>query len=1526
MPRFVRKTKLALPHIHSARELAVSPAAAAWAAGMPPTTPSDDAAIAARRFVKAWQATFLLLDATRAYIDPIVRKAHSNVVTRVDPTLRTQCACGSRNFADFGLANNGVKIGARPPVRINGCTGNRIRRELHVAPCSKCSTKPPDECEHGLLASAPRQTTGGTTCHCEAWAAALVPLRAPHHGLSWQNSDPMLWQSDPWEMAKLFMPQITQFDVVDDCPGEHALEKHAAADFDITCLFNMMRNMTCFPGPSTFTSSLQEVINARNRQLGHSSDFALKRDEFKALFAAYSAWLQLPELASSESADALARIQHLEPDTAPPEPIQSDDLFRSRLAAELKTCIEQLPARLADTVNLALQPLAAVVHEDGETTRALLRDLMNDMARSVSAATDAATAAATAATNVATAMSTPAISDPSELPLPLSRVRNFCGREELLQQLLVNAASATPQPVVLHGVGGIGKTATLVEFAHRAKQQLPDLRMLWLSADPAFVEGSILTLAAALGINTTSNNMTFLLHQVAARLREWQQQQISVLFLVDNFDEPSKVPPALLKLLEIATQELQLGMVVTTRYALHQWKSDPHLRGIKLSDDHFILLDRLTQAASRDVLQQGLDGAACKDHEGLASVAKELDGLPLALQQALGFVLATECTFAEFHELFQQEKTKLLDSEYPAPGPVLEIDHMRLAVYTTWKMQLDALEKHRGMKTIITALVQLPCELIPIDILCPALHTSLSPAGTKLALERLKRFCLFLPNADGLTLRIHRLVQEVVRDDLLSENIAVSLQHVAKGMASALATVIGCSPSTVDLTTIADLPLGRLQRWHTLCAASAGTVTVAEDLAKVSHTDARHLVVPELAAVLRHVAIFCALFNRVSEALLYQEMSIQFLAALGDESLSPWSPVIPVPWSARSKILSCLNNYQFEHERAGLPPRGESSLPMHKQVFREQHNCWVSEPENVYHARKQLLIGLRVLDRALSDPSVAELDGFTILRTQSDVDRILPLSSAHLVILDPTIHLSFPWPMTSLCVVGIVKDGMKATIQLPFPCGCIIAHGVTLTNELNLTAFLVLLSHVTCIRLTDKHYPSAQFAAGELWDCDFKRGGLMVTTNLSNEPQKVLERPEQPLSCFRCTFDSCNVGIDLIDNAWVYCEDCSMSDGPIGVQTIVRYEVEPMFRAHFVRCEVSRNLVHGFACNLSPPESTRLSLFYFLALLTRKACRPFVHLKLEHCHIAHNGMFGIDANYGGKIELHECVIEGNRLWGVNCHSQAGIYICGGRINSNAGGVIFGGDCQPSQIFGTKIFQHRLAAVNSVAASSSNSQEQPFWAFPDDSWLEHLEYENFDNCRSAYAEPTTSVLQSLCPCGQCEPARCLSCYLLIPACQRSHDKHCSSLQDLLSVTINFHDGDQYGSSTTSATHKVPSSAFSPTRGPDGHSTQLGRPDAPRPQKNGVFIFKAQWLFKGANPLALVKSFVSLYDETRALSREFATSSAPALSRLADLILGVGDLCSTQFCDQKAFVWAKVLHLTPQPRLRVFLHRLAPYQPW
>ncbi|WP_249027234.1 FxSxx-COOH system tetratricopeptide repeat protein, partial [Amycolatopsis lexingtonensis] len=137
---------------------------------------------------------------------------------------------------------------------------------------------------------------------------------------------------------------------------------------------------------------------------------------------------------------------------------------------------------------------------------------------------------------------------PQQESMPAGRIWNipartvtFTGRDELLTGL--RAALCSGQPAVvqaLNGMGGVGKTTTAIEYAHR---HVEDYDVAWWvpSEDPSLVPGHLADLARTLNVATEKDSTAGALALLSGALRSRGRW----LVVFDNAEDPDALRPLL---------------------------------------------------------------------------------------------------------------------------------------------------------------------------------------------------------------------------------------------------------------------------------------------------------------------------------------------------------------------------------------------------------------------------------------------------------------------------------------------------------------------------------------------------------------------------------------------------------------------------------------------------------------------------------------------------------------------------------------------------------------------------------------------------------------------------------------------------------------------------------------------------------------------------------------------------------------------------------------------------------------------
>jgi tetratricopeptide (TPR) repeat protein len=352
----------------------------------------------------------------------------------------------------------------------------------------------------------------------------------------------------------------------------------------------------------------------------------------------------------------------------------------------------------------------------------------------------------------------PEIFRPSNLPGGYIG-RLFLGRDDFLSRLRdslqkqthATAITQAPAATGISGLGGIGKTHAAVEYAHRHRGDYTAL--LFVSGDsPEKLSASLAALCGVLYLDAAGD----LPPDESARVSiavDWLATHRGWLLIADNVDTEESAA-ALTGLLE----RLTTGHVLITS-RLHDWA------------DNFESLDLsvLSPDAATDLLLQLTDKQRRKTPDDPAQarlLADLLEGLPLALHQAAGYIKEQRLTLADYLALYEQEAADLLGwfkkhlipyagPEELGPRPVL----------ITWKTSFEKLDPDTRFWLLVFA--HFASDPIPEFLLDSAPDAAeevkTRHRAAKRALAQAETYSLLNRDPDQPRFKLHRLVQHILR-------------------------------------------------------------------------------------------------------------------------------------------------------------------------------------------------------------------------------------------------------------------------------------------------------------------------------------------------------------------------------------------------------------------------------------------------------------------------------------------------------------------------------------------------------------------------------------------------------------------------------------------------------------------------------------------------------------------------------------------------------------------------------------------
>jgi tetratricopeptide (TPR) repeat protein len=413
--------------------------------------------------------------------------------------------------------------------------------------------------------------------------------------------------------------------------------------------------------------------------------------------------------------------------------------------------------------------------------------------------------------------------------IPFPRKEFFVGRKALLKQLhtrLQTTRMATlGQRQVLNGLGGIGKTQLAVEYAYQYRQEYQSV--LWAHADTTeTLNTSYTEIARLLKLPQQDAQEQEIIVQ---GVKDWLSSQQNWLLILDNADEPDVLIPFL-------PPKVGGHLIVTTRAG--------DMSYLGLGFGHALTVEKFTKNQSVSFLLQraGLKRVSSQDREYAQHIANELDGLPLALNQAGVYLARTRSSLDSYWKMYQQQGALLLDihedREYPR------------SVAATLLLSFKRVEQRNPAAADLLRLCAfLAPDAIPEELLTKGareLGDVLAPVAEDAyqlnqAFADLRAYSLLTRDPQSRTLTAHRLVQAVLRDNMSTKEQCEWMRRVV--------VAINMTLSGIEFE---DWPVyERLLPHVTICA---------------TWTDCKAIVTLEASHVFRNTGVYLRERGQYSEA------------------------------------------------------------------------------------------------------------------------------------------------------------------------------------------------------------------------------------------------------------------------------------------------------------------------------------------------------------------------------------------------------------------------------------------------------------------------------------------------------------------------------------------------------------------------------------------------------------------------------------------------------------------------------------
>lgn len=335
-----------------------------------------------------------------------------------------------------------------------------------------------------------------------------------------------------------------------------------------------------------------------------------------------------------------------------------------------------------------------------------------------------------------------------------ARNPHFTGRDAVLDRLHATLMGSDGQgsatQVALHGMGGIGKTSIVAEYAHRSGAEYAGV--WWAPAqNRAVLTTSLAEFATELDPQLAREDDVKIaaltaLHKIGRSATPW-------LLVYDNVESPE------------AIADLMPGrgvrLIITTRWA--DWVG----RAAEIEVDLFELESAVEFLLTR---------SGRNDREGAARLAAALENLPLALDHAGAYARLTGMSFDRYGERLEEMIAKApRGAAYPQ------------SVGATFGLAIEQARKLcPPTETLLAFFVVLGPDRIPLDLVDDSILSEDDRVEALMALTEVS-LVDHVPGPDGTqAISVHRLVRAAMRSRLnAAGKIAAALHTAVERLAAA---------------------------------------------------------------------------------------------------------------------------------------------------------------------------------------------------------------------------------------------------------------------------------------------------------------------------------------------------------------------------------------------------------------------------------------------------------------------------------------------------------------------------------------------------------------------------------------------------------------------------------------------------------------------------------------------------------------------------------------------------------------------
>jgi tetratricopeptide (TPR) repeat protein len=283
----------------------------------------------------------------------------------------------------------------------------------------------------------------------------------------------------------------------------------------------------------------------------------------------------------------------------------------------------------------------------------------------------------------------------------ISHIEHFVAREEELTEIHLNlSGDGSRRTVILHGLGGIGKTQLAVAYAKRHKDNYSAIFWLNIKDEDSLKQSFAMVARQILREYPSASRLSSVdmkgdLDEVIDAVKAWLSLPYNTrwLMIYDNYDNPKSaksIDLAAVDIRQFLPESYQGSVIITTRSSEVKMGHRTQVAKLENIQDSLEILSSTSNRGglenSRAIHISKYSSNSSVDLDAI-KLARKLDGLPLALATAGAYLDQAATSFSAYLRLYEESWAKL-----QIMSPELSSYEDR-TLYSTWQISFEHVER-----------------------------------------------------------------------------------------------------------------------------------------------------------------------------------------------------------------------------------------------------------------------------------------------------------------------------------------------------------------------------------------------------------------------------------------------------------------------------------------------------------------------------------------------------------------------------------------------------------------------------------------------------------------------------------------------------------------------------------------------------------------------------------------------------------------------------------------------------------------